>query len=51
LKCSSRSYGSGHLYVRRDAGGGEAWYGQWRIGAKKYKRKLGSKRKPGTREG
>ncbi len=26
---AKRSYGSGSLYIRRDATGRENWYGQW----------------------
>jgi integrase len=41
-----RSYGSGSLFVYRGA-----WYGKWRLGTRQVKRKIGPKRKPGTREG
>lgn len=41
-----RSYGTGSVFTYRDA-----WYGQWRIGGKQVKRKLGVKRAPGSREG
>jgi len=41
-----RSYGSGSLFVYRGS-----WYGKWRIGPRQVKRKVGSKRKPGTRDG
>lgn len=43
---SRRSYGSGSLFVYRGA-----WYGKWRIGPRQVKRKVGAKRKAGTREG
>lgn len=41
-----RSYGSGSLFVYRGS-----WYGKWRIGPRQVKRKVGSKRKSGTRDG
>lgn len=41
-----RSYGSGSLIER-----GDAWYGQWRVGGRLVKRKLGQRREPGTRRG
>lgn len=43
---SRRSYGSGSLFVYRGS-----WYGKWRIGPRQVKRKVGAKRKAGTREG
>ncbi|MGE0067244.1 MAG: hypothetical protein AB7T48_07805, partial [Solirubrobacterales bacterium] len=43
---SRRSYGSGSLFVYRGS-----WYGKWRIGDRQVKRKVGAKRKPGTRDG
>ncbi len=46
-----RSYGTGHLFVKRDNAGREVWYGQWRAGAAKVKRKIGVKRERGSREG
>lgn len=46
-----RSYGSGSLTTRRDAAGVDSWYGQWRAGGRRITRKLGPKRRPGTREG
>ncbi len=48
---AKRSYGTGSLFVRRDAGGREHWYGQWRVGQRQVARKLGPKRAVGTREG
>jgi integrase len=45
-KKGKRSYGSGSLFQYRGS-----WYGQWRVGNRLVKRKLGSVRKPGTREG
>lgn len=41
-----RSYGSGSLFVYRGS-----WYGKWRIGNRQVKRKVGARRKPGTRDG
>jgi integrase len=41
-----RSYGSGSLFSYRGS-----WYGKWRLGEHQVKRKIGPKRKPGTREG
>jgi integrase len=46
-----RSYGTGSLFVRRDARGREYWYGQWWAGNRRPKRKLGPKRPPGSRDG
>jgi hypothetical protein len=43
-----RSYGTGYLFVKRDRNGREIWYGQWRAGATKVKRKIGAK--AGARE-
>jgi integrase len=48
---AKRSYGSGSLYVRRDAAGQESWYGHWRQGVRQVKRKLGPKRVAGSRDG
>jgi len=46
-----RSYGTGSLFVRRDARGRETWYAQLRSGGRLVKRSLGLKRAAGTREG
>jgi integrase len=46
-----RSYGSGSLFVRRDAAGQEAWYGKWYASGRRVKRKIGPKRQRGSREG
>ena len=46
-----RSYGSGSLFVRRDAQGQEAWYGKWYRGNRRVKRKLGPKRQRASSEG
>jgi integrase len=51
MAATRRSYGSGSLFVRVDAAGGEAWYGQWRAGGQRVKRRIGAVRKPGSREG
>lgn len=48
---SRRSYGTGSLYVRRNARGGESWYGKWWAGERRVQRKIGAKRQPGSREG
>jgi integrase len=41
-----RSYGTGSLLTRRNA-----WYGRWWLDGRHVNRKIGPKRKPGTREG
>ena len=41
-----RSYGTGSLFVYHGA-----WYGQWRVGGRVIKRKIGLKREPGGRDG
>lgn len=46
-----RSYGSGSLYLRRDAAGRESWYGRWYAGGRQVKRSIGPRRLRGTREG
>ena len=46
-----RSYGSGSLFVRRDARGQEAWYGKWYRGTRRIKRKIGPKRQRASSEG
>jgi integrase len=46
-----RSYGTGSLYVRRDARGRESWYGRWHAAGRRVKRRIGPKRQPGSREG
>jgi integrase len=46
-----RSYGSGSLFVYRDARGEDAWYGKWRTAGRRVQRKIGPKRKAGSREG
>lgn len=46
-----RPYGSGSLYVRTDRNGRDTWYGHWRTNGRQVKRKIGLKRKDGTRHG
>src|SRR4249919_4269985 len=46
-----RSYGSGSLFVRRDARAQEAWYGKWYRGTRRIKRKIGPKRQRGSNKG
>lgn len=46
-----RSYGTGSLYVCKDAAGRESWYGRWRVGDRRLRRRIGPKRQPGSREG
>ena len=49
---TKRSYGTGSLYVARDARGRESWYGRWQSpGGGKANRRIGVKRPPGSREG
>lgn len=43
---AKRSYGTGALFAR-----GESWYGQWRVGGRLVKRKLGPRREAGKRRG
>lgn len=40
-----RARGTGSLLTRHGS-----WYGQWWIGNRQVRRKVGPKRKPGTRE-
>jgi integrase len=46
-----RSPGMGSLLARRDGGGRETWYGKWSVDGVQIKRRVGPKRKAGTREG
>jgi integrase len=46
-----RSYGSGRLFVRSDGNGRETWYGSWRVGGRRVKRRIGLKRRASTAEG
>jgi integrase len=46
-----RSYGSGQLFVRADGNGRETYYGSWRVGGRRVKRRLGPKRRAGTSDG
>jgi integrase len=43
---AKRSYGTGALFEK-----GDSWYGQWRVGGRLVKRKLGPRREVGTRQG
>jgi integrase len=46
-----RSYGSGSLFIRTDRAGAETWYGKWSVDGHQVKRRVGPKRKEGTRDG
>lgn len=46
-----RSYGTGRLFIRTDGNGRETWYGSWRVGGTRVKRRIGPKRRPGTSDG
>jgi len=46
-----RSYGTGSLFIVRDAAGSESWYGKWYADGRRVKRKIGLKRRRGSREG
>ena len=48
-----RPYGSGSVYSRPEKDGSESWYGRWypSSGGGQVHRKIGPKRKPGSREG
>ncbi len=46
-----RAYGSGSLTIRREATGREMWIGQWRVGDRRVKRRLGVRRASGSRDG
>jgi integrase len=48
---AKRSYGSGRLFVRVDAAGVESWYGSWRVGGRRVKRRLGAKRRSSSADG
>src|SRR4051794_12463414 len=48
---AKRSYGSGRLFVRADSAGRETWYGSWRVGGRRVKRRLGLKRRPSMADG
>lgn len=48
---SRRSYGSGSLFVRTDSAGVETWYGRWYSGGRQLQRRIGPKRKRGSRDG
>jgi integrase len=46
-----RSYGTGQLFVRADSNGRETWYGSWRVGGRRLKRRIGLKRRASRAEG
>jgi integrase len=46
-----RSYGTGSLFEKTDGAGRVSWYGQWRRDGVQVKRRLGSKRAEGSRDG
>jgi integrase len=46
-----RSYGTGQLFVRADSSGRETWYGSWRVGGRRVKRRVGLKRRRSTSDG
>jgi len=37
--------------VRADSNGRETWYGSWRVGGRRVKRRIGLKRRASTSEG
>ncbi len=51
LVVGRRSYGTGRLFVRADGNRRETWYGSWRVGGTRVKRRIGPKRRPGTSDG
>ena len=48
---SKRGYGSGSLFTRTNAAGEPSWYGRWWVDGRRVKRKIGPKRRAGTRHG
>lgn len=46
-----RSYGTGSLYVWVDATGRDVYYGRWRVGARKFNRRIGPVRRAGEADG
>ena len=48
---AKRSYGSGSLFVHTDKTGKESWYGSWRAGSRRVRRKIGPKRAAGATRG
>lgn len=46
-----RSYGTGRLFARADSAGAETWYGSWRVGGRRVKRRIGPKRQPSRADG
>ncbi len=50
-QAARRAPGMGNLFLRRDRGGRETWYGKWSVNGVQVKRRVGPKRKTGTRDG
>jgi hypothetical protein len=50
-KSPRRAPGMGSLIVLRDGLGKETWHGKWSVDGIQIKRRVGPKRKAGTREG
>lgn len=48
---AKRSYGSGRLFIKKDARGVKSWYGSWWAGGVRVKKKTGLKREPGSTKG
>ncbi len=46
-----RAPGMGALFARRDGAGRDTWYGKWSVDSVQIKRRIGPKRKAGTRDG
>ena len=46
-----RSYGTGQLFVKRDARGREHWYARFYVGGRRPKRRVGLKRGAGSSDG
>jgi integrase len=46
-----RSYGTGSLYTRTDSAGRVMWYGRWWSGGSQFKRRIGTVRIEGSRDG
>jgi len=51
MRDARRSYGTGSLHVRTDAGGRQTWYGKWWADGRRVQRRLGPKRLQGSRDG
>jgi len=50
-KANRRPRGTGSLTTYVDSGGNETWYGSFYVHGRRVKRRIGEKRKPGTRQG